>query len=129
MDINVKKMDMETLRALQAQIAAEIKARCSSNLVIYTHGCKDAAKHHLSKYKHWAKLVTAVDTTKTDGYAFIGDFLRVTSEHKVPVGSIIVEVCDKDILCYIMEASGKHRVYSGSTGSMSSFIDDVASLY
>lgn len=107
----------------------EIKTRCSSNLVVYTHGCKDAAKHHLGKYKHWAKLITAVDTSKTNGYAFIGNFLQVTAEHKVPVGSVIVDVCDTDIDCYVMDAAGKRKVFSGDTGHMCKFIDDVSTLF
>ena len=96
--------------------------------MVYTHRCKNSAKYHHGKYKHWAKLVYAVDTSKTNGYAFDGDFLVVTAEHKVPVGSVIVEVCDKEIDCYIMEASGKRNVASGRTDSMSGFIDTVSRL-
>ena len=129
MEINLKDMDLDALKTLQEQIADEIKARCSNNLVVYTHGCKDSAKYHLGKYKHWAKLVTAVDTTKTNGYAFIGSFLQVTAEHKVPVGSVIVDVCDKDIDCYVMDATGKRKVFSGDVRHMSKFIDDVATLF
>lgn len=38
----------------------------------------------------WLKLVTAVDTSKKDGYAFAGEFLRDGTQD-IPVGSIIVE--------------------------------------
>ena len=91
-------------------ISDEIKARNSSALVLYTHGCKGAASYHLGKYKHWAKLVTSVDTTKTNGYAFAGEFLAVTAEHKVPLGSVIVEVCGKDIDGYVYESDGSIKV-------------------
>ena len=100
---------------------------CNQNLVLYTHNCKGASRHHLTKYKHWAKLVTAVDTTKTNGYAFAGDFLRVESEHKVPAGSIIVEVCDRDIAAYRTKADGGFTtIATAKTDSMSSFIEIVA---
>ncbi len=129
MDINIKEMELEELKTLQSMIADEIKARNSSALVLYTHGCKGAASYHLGKYKHWAKLVTSVDTTKTNGYAFAGEFLAVTAEHKVPLGSVIVEVCGKDIDGYVMEATGKHHVASGKVNSMSGFIDEIAALF
>jgi hypothetical protein len=98
----------------------------SKELVLYTHGCKNSARHHLSKYKHWAKVVTSVDTTKTNGYAFQGEFLGVTREHKLPVGSIIVEVCDTDIFAYRLTLEGKKEITKGKTKSMSAFIETVA---
>ena len=39
----------------------------------------------------WTKLVTGVDTTITNGYAFAGDFLRDGAEHDLPVGAILVQ--------------------------------------
>ena len=128
-NINIKEMKLEELKILQSVIADEIKARNSSALVLYTHGCKNSANYHLNKYKHWAKLVKSVDTTKTNGYAFAGEFLAVTAEHKVPIGSVIVEVCGKDIDGYVMESTGKHHVASGKINSMSSFIDVIAALF
>jgi hypothetical protein len=38
----------------------------------------------------WFKHVTSVDTTKKNGYAFNGSFLR-DGENDLPIGSIIVE--------------------------------------
>ena len=100
---------------------------CNQNLVLYAHNCKNSANYHRSKYKHWAKLVTAVDTTKTNGYAFAGDFLRFESEHKVPAGSIIVEVCDKDITAYRAKADGGFTtIATAKTNSMSGFVETVA---
>lgn len=37
------------------------------------------------------KLVTKVDESKNNGYAFIGDFLNSGTEYDVPVGSVLVE--------------------------------------
>ncbi|MBS3986208.1 MAG: hypothetical protein KGZ66_11490 [Selenomonadales bacterium] len=100
--------------------------RYGNGLVLYTHDCKTSAKYHLNKYKHWAKQVHAVDITKTDGYAFQGEFLSVAREHKLPVGSFVVEVCDATITAYRLDADGKERLASRSTRSMSSLIQIVA---
>jgi hypothetical protein len=38
----------------------------------------------------WYKLVTSVDTTKSNGYAFEGDFLKSGVELDLPMGSVII---------------------------------------
>lgn len=38
----------------------------------------------------WTKLVTAVDTSKTNGYAFEGRFLP-DGEHDLPIGAVVIE--------------------------------------
>lgn len=125
--LNLKEMSLEELEALKKAILEEIASRQkTTELVLYTHSCKNSARYHLSKYKHWAKLVTGVDTTKTNGFAFQGDFLKVEAEHKLPVGSIVVEVCDTDIFAYRLTSEGKQQIAKGKTKSMSSFIEAVA---
>ena len=42
--------------------------------------------------KGWAKIVTGIDTTKTNGYAIEGDFLRYGQQYDLPVGTIILDV-------------------------------------
>ncbi len=41
--------------------------------------------------KGWSKLVTSVDASKTNGYAFEGRFLNDDQEYDVEVGSVIVQ--------------------------------------
>lgn len=41
--------------------------------------------------KSWFKLVSDVDTEKTNGYAFNGDFIEINKETDVEIGSIIIE--------------------------------------
>ena len=55
--------------------------------------------------KGWSKLVTSVDTTKTNGYAFVGDFIPDDTEVELPVGGVIVQKCP--------EGSVKHSWDSG----------------
>lgn len=130
MNINYENLTTDALNTIIAQAKAELAKRsCNNELILFTHKCKDSSNHHLNKYKHWAKLVSSVDTTKTNGYAFNGTFLNVNAEHKLPAGSIVVEVCDKNIACYKLDKTGKVKLYSGTTTSMSSFIADVAQLF
>jgi len=121
-----KEMSLEELEALRTAISEEIARRKQGKMVLYTHDCKDAARHHLGKYKHWAKLIKSVDVTKTNGYAFGGEFLKVTDEHMVPEGSVIVEVCGDDIVAYRMTSDGAEVISKAKTNAMSSLIQEVA---
>ena len=125
--INYNEFTDDQLKELIEEAKKELMKR-KKQLVVYTHDCKNAARHHLGKYKHWSKLVTSVDTSKTNGYAFGGDFLTVTAEHKLPVGSVVVEVCGGTIEAYIMKPEGKEYQFKASTSSMSDFIEKVAEL-
>lgn len=127
--LELKNMSLEELKSLESQVKAEIADRQQPELVVYSHGCKKSARYHLGKYKHWAKLVKSVDTTKTNGYAFAGDFLKVEAEHKVPVGSIIIEVCGSTITAYEMTKGGKVKIDHSDTRSMSNFIDKIATWF
>jgi hypothetical protein len=123
---NLKNMSIEELESLKKAIVAELHSREEKpELVLYTHACKGSSTYHLNKYKHWAKLVKSVDVTKTNGYAFAGEFLNVNAEHKIPAGSIVVEVCDCSITAYI---AGKEfeEIGHANTRSMSSLIEKVA---
>ena len=95
--------------------------------VIYTHNCHGSAKHHKGKYKHWCKLVDNVDTNKTNGYAFAGDFLSLDSENLVPLNSVVVEVCGNDYTAYkIIDDNEKEEVASGVKRNLVTFIRKVA---
>lgn len=126
--MEIEKMTLEQLKELQAQIKEEIASResISNKLVVYTHDCKDSSRYHLNKYKHWSKLVKSVDTTKTNGYAFNGEFLNVNYEHKLPVGSIIAEVCGETIKVYKIDEDGFDLIAEGKTNRMSGLIEKVA---
>lgn len=128
--MDFKSMSLEELKQLQIDLAAEITQRTAKEkpLALYTHDCKGRAKHHLGKYKHWAKLVTAIDTTKTNGYAFKGDWLEVRNEHKIPVGSIVVEVCGTCLTAYRITADEKEEIESANTKSLSGLIERLADL-
>jgi hypothetical protein len=94
--------------------------------VVYEHECKGSARHHLMKYKHWAKLITSVDTSKTNGFAFDGEFLDVNSEHKIDVGSLVVEACGDMITLFRIEEDGKLELTKYQKNKMSALIERAA---
>lgn len=125
--IQINELSTNELRELQGRIKEELEMR-EVEKVLYTHECKDCAGYHLSKYKHWAKIVRSVDTSKTNGYAFAGEFLDVRSEHRVSVGSIIVEVCGMNLAAYRCTADGKEEIAKCRTNEMSRTIELLAEL-
>ena len=129
MDINT--MTLEQLKDLKYRVKVEIATResASKKLVVYTHDCKGSSDYHVRKYKHWSKLVKGVDKTKTNGYAFIGDFLNISYEHKLPVGSIVAEVCDRDIKVYRIVEEDFELISEGKTDRMSDVIEEVAKYF
>ena len=94
--------------------------------VVYEHECKGSARHHLMKYKHWAKLITSVDTNKTNGFAFGGEFLDVNSEHKIDVGSLVVEACGDTITLFRIDEDGKAELAVAQKNKMSALIERAA---
>lgn len=42
------------------------------------------------RHKHWAKVVTDVDTSKSSGWAFVGEFIACGGIQDVAVGSVIL---------------------------------------
>ena len=94
--------------------------------VVYEHECKGSARHHLMKYKHWAKLITSVDTSKTNGFAFDGEFLDVNSEHKIDVGSLVVEACGDTITLFRIDEDGKAELAVAQKNKMSALIERAA---
>jgi hypothetical protein len=123
---DLKNLTIVELQQLQQLVKTEIAARVDDKLVLYTHDCKGSANYHMNKYKHWAKLVTSVDISKTNGYAFVGEFLSVSAEHKIKMGSIVVEVCASDIKAYRSHGTGLELIGKAKTNAMSAFIELVA---
>jgi len=127
MEITLRTMSDEELKNLIAAVQKELDRR-KPDLVLYTHDCYDSARYHLTKYKHWAKIVRDVDATKTNGYAWIGDFLQVAAQHKIPANSVVVEVCGNTITAYRVTAAGKQTIGSASTNGQAALIEQVAGL-
>lgn len=75
--------------------------------VVYNSDCCLKANHHLTKYKHWAKVVTSINKRKSGGYCFEGRFINHRGEALVPVGSYVIECCGGSYKLYIVEKNNK----------------------
>lgn len=64
----------------------------------------------------WSKHVTSVDATKTNGYAFIGDFLPDNTEIELPVGAVIVQKHPEGSVKHSWESGHVYRL--GSDGDL-----------
>lgn len=120
---NLTTKELEALQTALNKEMAKRKNKVAS--VCYEHDCKDCSKYHRNKYKHWAKLVNAVNITKSNGYAFVGDFLHVDSQAVVPSDSIVVERCKDRLRCYRITGKGKELVCEGDISSKVTFISAV----
>jgi len=127
---DLSKMSTEQLENLKREVVKEIAKRKKPNeeLVLYTHNCKGSTQYHLTNYIHWAKRVLDVDTSKINEYAFIGNFLIIGAEYKLPLGSIVVETCgqDKNIYAYRLTPTGKEKIAEAKINAMASLIETVA---
>jgi len=123
--MNYKEMTVEELQSIISEIQKEIAGRTiSSRKVIYEHPCKGSARHHLGKYKHWAKKLSSLDTTKTNGYAFGGDFLKIDSQNLLEVNTLVIEFAGCSGNSFRLEKivdDGKSETLA--TGNHANFID------
>ena len=123
----LKTMSMDDIKQYVDLLNAEMEARKALHPKVgYKHDCHGCAQYHMNKYKHWCKHVTRVDRSKTDGYAFIGEFLNPANEHVIAQGAVVVEVCGKDYYAYRVTGDfTKELIAEGKRGSLYKFIAAV----
>ena len=120
-NLNLKELTIEELEILKTNVLKERESRITKK-VIYTHDCFGSSNYHMNKYKHFSKKLTGIDESKTNGYAFSGDFLSVECENLVTEGSYIVEVCMGIIKLYKASDNEKELLLKGNSGAYVSFI-------
>jgi len=81
--INLTEMSNEDLRNLIAEATKVLNSRTSTQKVKVTI---ELSKRH----KCWAKTVTHVDITKSNGYAFVGEFIKANELIELPVGTYVL---------------------------------------
>lgn len=124
---NLKDLTLAELEKLQESIVKErgLKEKKQS---IYTHDCYGSSDYHFGKYKHYSKKITAIDSTKTNGYAFSGEFLQLRNENLVPEGSYVIEACSCKLRIYRVDNDLKELILEGSSSSYVSFIREAKEL-
>lgn len=69
--LNLKELSLEELENLKKAINEEINKRENEKIIYNTD-----FRHENSACKRWAKELSDIDDTKTNGYAFVGDWLK-----------------------------------------------------
>lgn len=83
----------------------------------------------MNKYKYYSKRITAIDDSKTNGFAFLGEFLNVRKENLIPDGSYILEVCNNmSLKLYKINKESKELVLVGYSNMFVSFIKEAREL-
>lgn len=126
-NLNLKDLTIEELEKLQVNVLKERDSRITKK-TIYKHDCYGSSNYHIGKYKHFAKKMTGIDGSKTNGYAFSGDFLSVEGENLVTEGSYIVEVCSWKIKLYRASNNEKELLLEGKSGAYVSFIKEAKEI-
>lgn len=94
----IKSLNIDELENLQREVSKLINEKKSigtAKVIIDVPGKSDP------RWKSWCKLLTGVDTTKTNGYAFEGQFLQCGRKAEVNIGSYL--------LFYDEQGSAKHH--------------------
>lgn len=121
--LNLKELSIEELNDLLKDVKEEIASR-NNKKIIYCCDVKGNSEYSLKKYKSWAKLISDIDTTKTNGYAFIGNFLNVRTENLVNAGDHVVELVEDNnyYLYKAIEDNKKELILEGNKNDLITFI-------
>lgn len=99
----------------------------SRELVAYKHDSHKLYKYHRASNRRWSILVCAVDTSRTDDCAIIGQYLTFATEHRVPKRAIIVEICGECRTAYRITGDySKTEIDTRFKGAMYPLILSVA---
>lgn len=113
---------LELKKELTAQLEwvnARLEAKAETKKIIWSGACIGCATYHRGKYKHWAKVITSIDTSKKNGYAFQGTWLDYFSENEVLETAWILEYdCNYKYMFY---QAGKGRE-TAIKGTYSAFV-------
>lgn len=126
--IDLKTLTTEELKELNNQINKELNLRNIIDKIIYKTDNYNDSNYHVKSGHCWAKVISNIDTNKTNGYAFIGEFLKVKEENFLPINSIIIEHDNNGFICYKATKDGKEKLAKGNRKNMISFILKVNDL-
>lgn len=128
-ETEISNLDLDELEKLKSVVNIVIKEKRIDANTIYTHDCYGSSKHHFGKYNHWAKVIKKIDDTKTNGYAFIGDFISIEKENIASVGDYVVEVCASELKLYkALDKNEKELLAEGRYNSFVSFIKECKEI-
>jgi hypothetical protein len=122
---------MKKIEAVEKEAEIKKGGKMEKEKVIIKSECQGSARYHLGKYKHWWKNVTEIDSTKSNGYAFVGPFLNYNCEQEVEVGSFIIEYegCHSRYILYQVSKEGKQEVAEGTYEKFVTFRNQCQTIF
>ena len=121
----IKTLTLEELKEAKELIEKKIAEKSSGTTkkVIYTHDCCGGSSYHFNKYKHWCKLIEDIDSSKTNGFAFIGEFQNCRSENLIDEGSFVVETCGCELHLYLVTGDNEKKLLvEGASSKYATFV-------
>ncbi len=127
--MDLTKLSIEELNKLIEDAKAELENRKGEKIIYITE-----FRRGNSGYKRWAKEITSIDLTKTDCYAFSGNWLKKDDEVEniVSKGSYVLEyIGRKENQLYLYKAldnNKKELVLEGDLKKLASFIIEAGKI-
>lgn len=127
--MDLTKLSIEELNKLIEDAKAELKNRKEEKIIYITE-----FRRGNSGYKRWAKEITSIDLTKTDCYAFSGNWLKKDDEVEniVSKGSYVLEYIGRkeNQLCLYkaLDNNKKELVLEGDLKKLASFIIEAEKI-
>lgn len=127
--MDLTKLTIEELKKLVEDAKKEIANREEEKIIYITD-----FKRGNSGCKRWAKELISVDTTKTDCYAFSGNWLKKEDEVEniVSKGSYVLEYIGRKenqfCLYKALDNNNKELVLQGDINKLISFILEVGKI-
>lgn len=127
--MDLTKLSVQELNKLIEDAKTELASREDEKIIYLTE-----FRRGNSGYKRWAKEITAVDTTKTDCYAFSGNWLSKEdeTENLVSKGSYVLEYIGRkeNQLCLYkaLDNNKKELVLEGDLKKIASFIIEAGKI-
>lgn len=127
--MDLTKLSVEELKKLIAEANKELENRTEEKIIYVTD-----FKRGNSGYKRWAKEITSIDLTKTDCYAFSGNWLKKDNEVEniVSKGCYVLEYIGKkeNQLCLYkaLDNNKKELILEGDLKKLASFILEAGKI-
>lgn len=127
--MDLTKLSVQELNKLIEDAKTELASRKDEKIIYLTE-----FRRGNSGYKRWAKEITAIDATKTDCYAFSGNWLSKEdeTENLVSKGSYVLEYIgtkeNQFCLYKALDNNNKELVLECDKKNLISFIREVSKI-
>ena len=136
--VDFKEMSTEALKEMLENLKAELETREEKteekteekeNIIYCTDDHDLQSNRHFGKFNHWAKILKSIDVSKTNGYAFIGDFIPYKQENLVKKGSIVLEHDENGFTAYrAINDNEKEMLMNATRTNLVTFIKELKKI-